>query len=144
MLSAVCIDFVPVRPSPEPTIFSGMRSPRIAAPTLARRRGEPQCVETLAQVGDQVLRVLEPDVQANEWAGEARVELPLRQLVARRYGEALEAAPGEPKPEQGQPIEHGVDGGGRHRLEDHAEQAVAAGEVPSPERVVTRSWMRRV
>src|SRR6266536_4506904 len=73
------------------------------------------------EVGDQVARILEPDVEAQ--GGPAR--RPARRgavaAAVEQDDEALVSAPGKSHPEQLERVEEGVHGGVAGRLEDDAE-----------------------
>ena len=66
-------------------------------------------VQSLAQVGDQVVGVFQADVEADHRAAVRGLELAHVELRVAGQRQALEAAPGEAEAEQLQRVEEGVD-----------------------------------
>src|ERR1700761_4974388 len=100
MFSAVCIDLVPVRPSPDPTTFRAMSiSPdcdRTLTLALGQRSiGPCQHVEALTQVGDQIVGVFQADVEPHDRAIERGPRLAHVELRIGCERQAFEAAPRE-------------------------------------------------
>src|SRR5712692_9686231 len=91
--------------------------------------------EAAFEVGDQIVLVLEPDVEAQ---GRAAGRPARRGAVAgaiEHDDEALVSAPGKPHAEQLERIEQSAHGGLAGRLEHDAEQPRGSGEIPPPDRV---------
>src|SRR5260370_36000127 len=87
------------------------------------------------EVGDQIVRVLEPDVEAQ---GRAAGRPARRGAVAgaiEHDDEALVSAPGNPHAEQLERVEEGAHGGLAGRLEHDTEQPRGSGEIAPPDRV---------
>ena len=85
-------------------------------------RGRIQCLEAFREVGFQVIRVFQPDVEADGPA----LRLPARGRAVRLegHGEALEATPAVAHAEQAQPVEEGrvalgLEGQGRRELDEY-------------------------
>src|SRR5260370_40352909 len=82
------------------------------------------------ETGDQVGRLLEPDMEAAERTGERARSGRAGDEPGRRQGEALIAAPRGADAEEGKALDHRMRRlGAVFRLEDDAEQAARAGEI---------------
>ena len=108
----------------------------------AALRREPR--EARGQVGDQVVRVLEPDGKPQARPARVPRRGRLHALRIDRDDEALEAAPAPAHAEEAHAIEHRVDARLRDRLQHDGEQPGGADEVALPELVAARAGQRRI
>ena len=103
-----------------------------------------ETIETGREVGDQLVRTLEADVQPDERTR----GLPARGAAQRRgidgQRQALEAAPGKTDTEQREPIDQRGARGIAAAGEDEAEQPRSAGEIAREDLVPGTGGQRRM
>src|SRR5438067_2494556 len=110
----------------------------------SRRRGGAHFVEALGEIGDQILRVFEPDMDAHQ--GPFRLP-PRRGAAALREGgldQALIPAPAGADAEQIERVDEGGDRLLRRRLQHHPEQTAGPEEIAFPQLVAGVFLQRRV
>ena len=110
-------------------------------PDLARGRERR---EAALEIGDQIVDILEPDMEAHRRAAGRPGGGAAHIVAIERDHQALEAAPRRADAEQRERVDEGVHRCLRHRLEHDAEQAARAGEVALPDRVAGTAFERRV
>src|SRR5438270_6701076 len=120
------------------------RMPRARKRATRKAQSCAHAVEGLCQIGDQVLRVLQSDVQSKQWS----VMRPrrCRPIMARiqRDEETLEATEARTHAEQFQGVQHPLEVRLRRLMQLDAEQTARAAEIAPPERVAGRVGERGI
>src|SRR5437660_1437966 len=104
-------------------------------------RGESR--KTILEIGDEVLRIFEADMQPQIWSRRFPTRRGANSLRMGGNDQAFEAAPAPAQLEQPQTVQHGIDPRFGDGMQDDAEQAASSGEIALPQIMTARAGQRR-
>src|SRR5438477_599144 len=120
------------------------RMPRARKRATRKAQSCAHSVEGLCQIGDQVLRVLESDVQANQRSVMRPTRCRPMMTRIQRDEETLETAEARAHAEQFQGVQHSLEVRPRGLVQLDAEQTTRTGEIAPPECVAGRVGERGI